>query len=378
MVSSFFSFFKSEQFSTGFIFPMAFLLNTLRVKGFSDWKKYLLLTQVGCNQGGAHWNFLKYFVWACHYVVAIADLSPFTRLTEIVDWNCCAYRRLPTFATLLVTTMRLTDLQIYFTQISQFYLMKKICHKSWHVVMSRQMLSCTFLANLLILVQKVNRIKGQFFIAVTAFGHINAYLCPLSPDLKNIHLLAKRLKKDQWGTSRKVLFRFCQSCHHHDHPEFDCGLLIRKSENNSLDYEQSISRQNSMVTLDEKTIWIICIILHLIFKKFWIVWASVMSCKTSIYFIMISIESKQEGELLCLLKQSIPSKLSCVWYTVDQPVKSPILLLLKTFCCYNIASSFFCQNRTFSNCFGHIDQTRIMQLKKSWLFPFVSLYSKHV
>ena len=246
--------------------------------------------------------------------------------------------------------------------------MRKICHKSWHVVMSRQMLSRTFLANLLILVQKVNRIKGQFFIAVTAFGHINAYLCPLSPDLKNIHLLAKRLKKDQWGTSRKVLFRFCQSCHHHDHPEFDCGLLIRKSVNNSLDYEQSISRRNSMVTLDEKTIWIICIILHLIFKKFWIVWASVMSCKTSIYFIMISIESKQEGELLCLLKQSIPSKLSCVWYTVDQPVKSPILLLLKTFCCYNIASSFFCQNRTFSNCFGHIDQTRIMQLKKSWHF----------
>ena len=44
---------------------------------------------------------------------------------------------------------------------------------------------------------KVNRIKGQFFMTVTALGHINAYLCPLSSDLKNIHLLTKRLKKDQ-------------------------------------------------------------------------------------------------------------------------------------------------------------------------------------
>ena len=43
----------------------------------------------------------------------------------------------------------------------------------------------------------VNRIKGQLFMAVTALGHINAYLCPLSSDLKNILLLAKRLKKDQ-------------------------------------------------------------------------------------------------------------------------------------------------------------------------------------
>ena len=148
----FFSFFKSEQFSTGFIFPMAFLLKTLRVKGFSDWKKYLLLTQVGCNQGGAHWNFLKYFVWACHYVVAIADLSPFTRLTEIVDaifaltGGC---RPLPPFLWQLwgwricrSTSLRFLFLQTNFTWWERYV----ISHDTWscHGKCFRALFSQTF------------------------------------------------------------------------------------------------------------------------------------------------------------------------------------------------------------------------------------------
>ena len=39
--------------------------------------------------------------------------------------------------------------------------------------------------------------------------------------------------------------------------------------------------------------------------------------------VLIFIESKKRGKLIFLLMRSIPSKVSCVWYTTSRPVKSP-------------------------------------------------------
>ena len=39
--------------------------------------------------------------------------------------------------------------------------------------------------------------------------------------------------------------------------------------------------------------------------------------------VLIFIESKKRGKLIFLLMRSIPSKVSCVWYTASRPVKSP-------------------------------------------------------